>query len=244
MEIRVRFPYPAHEMLNILKLFFEFIFEIFLYVVGLITGILELFFSLDSVNPHPTKKYPIVFVHGWFAQSLLYFFLKRCLEKKGFLVYMANVGHLLNDLDKDAVSLKRFIDKNELKQIILVGVSAGGLVSYRYLQKLAGWTKVKRFISLGTPFKGSLLAQLGGIFLGSARQMTPGSSFLNEIKKEQILQPDKIICIRARYDELVSRSSSLLPGTKQETVICFGHIFFQCASLQTMTLIAEYSNLP
>ncbi len=219
---------------------FEFICEIILYLIGLITGILELFFSLDSLNPRPTKKYPIVFVHGWFAQSLLYFFLKQYLEKEGFLVYMANVGHLLNDLDKDAIALKKFIDRGKLKEIILVGASAGGLVSYRYLQKLNGWVKVKRFISIATPFKGSLLAQLGSMFLGSARQMAPGSNFIDEIRKEKILYPDKIVCVRARYDELVSRTSSQLPGIKQEVVDCFGHIYLQCISQKTMALIADY----
>lgn len=64
----------------------------------------------------------------------------------------------------------------------LVAFSMGGLVSRYYLQRLGGLDRVRRFVTISTPHRGTALAHL--IPNPGCRQMRPGSDFLRDLERD------------------------------------------------------------
>jgi hypothetical protein len=56
----------------------------------------------------------------------------------------------------------------------------------------------------------------------SGRELLPNSSFIKKISQYKILNPDKIICIRAKLDEMVP-NGSVLPGCREVVMNVVGH---------------------
>lgn len=136
--------------------FQEIIFLVFAFVAGLLGYVLPLDKVLGS-----GENGKIVFVHGWFAQNPLFYFLKHYLVREGFRVYMTNFGLHLEDFYLLAKRLSKFIQENDLHDVTLVGASNGAIISLLYLQKMEGWSNVRRFIGVGGPYKGTPLAYFG-----------------------------------------------------------------------------------
>ena len=192
-------------------IFRELIFS-FVYVFG---GLLGFILPLDGVNKKPTRKYPIVFVHGWLVRNTPYIFVKNFLEKAGFAVYMSDLDLELGSIEDSAIKLSRFVEQKKLSKFYLIGDSCGALISLYYLQRLNGWRRVLKFVSVGGPFNGSPLALLAIWFSKAARQMLPNSEFLKELKDVSIKDEDKIICVSAEYDDIVPRWSSQVRGAQK-----------------------------
>jgi len=86
---------------------------------------------------------------------------------------------LLEDL---AAQLQAFIDLTfgSNQPVDVVAFSMGGLISRWYVQKLGGWERVQRLVTLATPHNGTLYAYMP-VNSPGLRQMQPGSDFLNEL---------------------------------------------------------------
>lgn len=221
----------------------------FCLLFGLLSEILSLFifvftiplgfvFPLTGVNKNPTHKNPIVFIHGWLNQNLLFYFLKRCLEKQGYKVFMADFGLLTGNIGQNTQLLSDYIKKNNLGDVILVGASTGAIIGIHYLQKLGGWNKVDRFIAVSGPFMGFPLARIA-FFSKSAKQMIPNSEYLKSLFYEKVKNIEKIVCISSKYDEIVPHESSKIPGAKNEAIEIVGHVNLLAFSNQTHELIAK-----
>jgi len=215
--------------------------ELFFGVFAIISWFLGYFWPMDKIL-RSGESGEIVFVHGWFSQNPLFFFLKRYLVKKGFRVYMTNFGAHLGDLRELADRLSEFIKKNDLDNVVLVGFSNGAIISLLYLQEMDGWQKVRQFIGIGGPYKGAPLARFG-FFSKSARQLLPKSEFLEKLFKNDLVNPDKITCISAKHDEIVPTWSSQLPGVKNEVLPIIGHVYLGAFSQSTYDLVVKYAKL-
>lgn len=222
-------------MNTLLEVFFEFL-SLFLYVLA---GLLGYLFPFTQINNEATKATPIVFVHGWLTQNPLYFFFKSYLEKHGYRVYMTSFGLQAGDFTIYTKKLSEYIYKKKLNQVVLIGVSGGALIAFDYLQRQDGWKRVSKFVSIGIPLKGTFLA-ICCFFLKSARQMTPKSVYLKDLLAEKVKNPDKILCISAKYDELVPQYSSHIPKAKNEIVDIIGHVHLQAFSRKTWVLTMEF----
>jgi pimeloyl-ACP methyl ester carboxylesterase len=200
-----------------------------------------LIFPLSRLNPDPTKQSAILIVERWLSQNPAHFLMKKYLEKKGFKVYLVNFSLFEGDFMASSQSLANFIEKNNLANITLVGISFGSITAYLYLQKYSGWEKVKQFIAIAPPFHGTPRANLF-LYLKSGRQMKPNSQFIKNYLSEKVLNPDKIVCIRALQDEMVPTKSSLLDGVKVEIVRVYGHNNLHTMSKRTFSLISSYTD--
>lgn len=223
-----------HFALGVLK-------EIIFIFISLFAVVLGYLFPLTETNKNPLKDRSIVFIHGLFSQNLLHYFLKRHLEKKGYRVYMTNFGLLTGDIAKNSKLLSDYVTNNNLKDIVLVGASEGAIISLYYLQKLDGWTKVNKFISVGGPFKGFPLARLA-FFSLAAKQMSANSDFLKDLFNGSIQNTQKIICISSKFDEIIPSKSSKIEGAINETLRIVGHINLIAFSNDVHKLIANYAS--
>lgn len=215
--------------------------EILLVLLFPVFDVIGLIFPLSRLNPEPTKDSVILIVERWLSQNPAHFLMKLYLEKRGFKVYLVNFSLFQGDFMDSSRSLAKFIEKNNLENITLVGISFGSITSYLYLQRFSGWEKVKRFIAIAPPFQGTSRANLF-LFLRSGRQMRPGSQFIKNYLSEKVINPDKILCIRALRDEMVPTKNSLLEGINVEIVRVYGHNNLHILSKKAFSLIATWGD--
>ncbi len=204
-----------------MKYALEWLLECLLIALHFPLGILNFIFPNTPVKESRFPS-PIILVERWLKRNPLHIFMKKFLEKKGFLVYNINFPLLKGTFSDSAKSLKQFIEERKLSNVILVGISNGGLTCYEYLTQYAGWEKTKKFISVGTPFQGARL----GFFLPSAaarQELSPKGSYTKSLLEKPAMHADKIYCLGAKYDEMVGHRNSFLPSAKQIVIDVAGH---------------------
>tara|TARA_Y100001968_G_scaffold325546_1_gene366954 strand:+ start:6320 stop:6934 length:615 start_codon:yes stop_codon:yes gene_type:complete len=139
-----------------------------------------------------TKKRPIVFIHGLWNSSKIFNEIFDKLEK--FKVEylaptlthnfgMVSIVELANSLDYEITNKfgkERVID--------IVGFSMGGIIGRYWINKLGGYKRTKKFISIGSPHNGTLTAQLIPKFpFKGISEMKINSSLINELSSENDL---------------------------------------------------------
>jgi len=81
------------------------------------------------------------------------------------------------------------------KEIDILGFSMGGIISRYWLQKFNGYKRARRFISIGSPHKGTLMAQLVPKYpFKGISEMKINSYFLRELEKNDCFLDD-VECI-------------------------------------------------
>jgi len=159
--------------------------------------------------PSSPERAPVLLVPGAFGQDLLYWnVMQYLLERKGHHVYTLTFPTLtLRDLRVSAhllaAKVQEVLESEETSQVTLVAHSMGGLIARHYLQALRGGPSVRRLVCLGTPHRGTY-AGLVGYPLAGARQILPGSPFLQELNDPRNLDTQvPIVNIWARNDLVV-----------------------------------------
>ncbi|ERN40801.1 putative acetyltransferase and hydrolase [Rubidibacter lacunae KORDI 51-2] len=94
----------------------------------------------------------------------------------------------------------------------LVGFSMGGLIGRYYLQRLGGSRRVRRFISISAPNRGTWLAYL--THLPGCQQMRPQSQFLKDLNGDLAwLKQVETTVFWTPFDLMILPAwSSVLPG--------------------------------
>lgn len=140
----------------------------------------------------PTKRPPVLLVHGILGQQVLYWNLFRHrLAEDGFVVHEFRAPrYMFGDLRLAARELAKDIDtvlaKEHATQVDLVCHSVGGLVARHFLQGRKGRAKVRHLVMLGTPHRGTQLASLLTSAVPVARQASPGSLVLEDLERRGI----------------------------------------------------------
>ncbi|MEM9163502.1 MAG: alpha/beta fold hydrolase [Cyanobacteria bacterium P01_F01_bin.4] len=157
------------------------------------------------------ERNPVVLVHGLWNTANIFWKLRSHLENRGWPIHAPNLSPNNGDVGIEVLAqqLHTFIEQQfESRQVVdLLGFSMGGLVSRYYLQRLDGVGRVKRFVAVSTPHRGSMMAWFrqnpGGI------QMRPGSQFLTELNQdEHQLKQLKVTSLWTPFDALVVPASS------------------------------------
>ncbi len=172
------------------------------------------FTNSESLTSSPTstpRVKRVVLVHGFLDTDSCFKMLRRRLEGRGFDCFVPSLKP--NDgrggLEDIAAKLKRDIDVRfgPSEPINVVGFSMGGLVSRQYLQELGGATRCENFITISSPHHGTLTAFLYPSL--GAKDMRPGSLFLNNLRKTQDrLKPIQITSYRTPMDLMILPAKS------------------------------------
>jgi len=154
---------------------------------------------------------PVVLVHGIYDTVAIFRRMKPYLERHRFPVQAiplipndgrAPLDELAGQLD---AQVRAAFGAGET--IHLVGFSMGGLVSRYYVQRLGGIQRVGKFITIGTPHRGTRTA-----FLHSgmgARNMRPGSAFLQDLNRDvEMLERVSFASIWTPLDLMILPASS------------------------------------
>jgi hypothetical protein len=200
-----------------MKTLFQIIKEIILFFSYPFGTLVSLFLK-DEVRQKPT----ILIVETWYTKNVHHRKWKKFLEEQGFQIQIVNFPIHKGTFEESAKKLKDYIEENDFSELILVGISSGGITSLLYLEDFGGWSKVKKFISIASPFYGSPMA-IFSLQTKSGWQMLPGSKLTKEIKKRKIKNLDKIYCIHGKFDEMVPVKSSVLIGATNIQIDIVGH---------------------
>jgi triacylglycerol lipase len=128
----------------------------------------------------------VLLVHGINDSAKSMARMKRFLEARGWHVYSISLRP--NDgsvpFDVMARQLDAFVAAAipSREKFDLVAFSMGGLVARYYIQKMGGYGRVRRFVSISTPNHGTLWAWLSG--RAGVKQMRPNSEMLRDLNAD------------------------------------------------------------
>lgn len=214
----------------------QIVSEILLICFYPILSFVMLFVPPWELRGHGNGK-TIVIVERWLSINLRHLYWKYYLERKGYNVYLANFPLRLGDFHESAQHLDAYLERNELDNVTLVGISSGALTSFLYLHYYDGWSRVNKFISIGAPFKGTWLA-IFLVWLGSGRELLPNSRLIEEIQNITLENLDRVFCLKAKFDEMVP-TGSVLKGAHKITLPVIGHNNLHLQIRTTYRKIAE-----
>jgi triacylglycerol lipase len=170
---------------------------------------------------------PVILVHGFKDDAQKMARLAARLAQAGRQAHCVTVAPALGQVGIDALAsqLAQFVAAKlpEGVRFDLVGFSMGGLTSRYYLQRLGGASRVRRFITLSTPHRGSLLAWF--VNNPGCRQMRPGSEFLKDLANDaHLLKGLGFTSFWTPWDLMIlPASSSVIPDADCRKIHCLFH---------------------
>lgn len=218
------------------RILYQILTEIALIVFYPVLSLVMLFVPAWELRGNGQGK-TIVIVERWLSLNLRHLYWKYYLERKGYNVYLANFPLRLGDFHESAMHLDSYLERNELTDVTLVGISSGALTSFLYLHYFDGWSRVDKFISIGAPFKGTWMAIFLSFF-SSGKELLPNSELIKEISQINFENPNKIYCLRAKFDEMVP-NGTFLAGAHKLTLNVIGHNNLHLQIRTTYRKIAE-----
>ena len=145
------------------------------------------------------KRTPIILIHGLWNTSSIFSSITSKLDDIGIDYLAPTLEHsygmtsiidLTNTLNK--LILEKYGFKKELD---ILGFSMGGIIGRYWIQKFNGYERTRRLLSIGSPHKGTLMAQLVPKYpFRGISEMKINSKFLRELEKNDFFLAD-IDCI-------------------------------------------------
>tara|TARA_B100000700_G_C15050854_1_gene860259 strand:- start:2893 stop:3507 length:615 start_codon:yes stop_codon:yes gene_type:complete len=176
----------------------------------------------------PSKR-TLILVHGLWDNPKIFINLQNTLEINPIELFTPYLPHLMGrkSLFSLALDLDRLINDvcDPDTKIDLLGFSMGGIISRIWIQYMGGFSRVERFFSIGSPHKGTFLAQPtpNCLFEGIA-DMKRGSNLIRKLNSDlSLLKKVECKSYFCRFDLMV------IPGW--DAVLPIGDIY----SLDVMT---------
>jgi triacylglycerol lipase len=171
---------------------------------------------------------PTILVPGWMDNARTLKVLANALNKAGQRAHVCSPqpSDLSMPIPEMAAALAADIDATFGAEmpVNLFGFSMGGLIGRFYLQKMEGWRRVQRFVTVATPHNGTILARFAHRL--GAKQMRPNSAFLKELNGD--LAPLRQIDFTSIWSPLdlmiVPNKSSLMPIGRMRRVMSPAHV--------------------
>ena len=145
------------------------------------------------------KRNPIILIHGLWNTSSIFSCITSKLDDIGIEYFAPTLEHsfgmtsipdltnTLNELILNKYGLEKELD--------ILGFSMGGIIGRYWIQKFNGYKRTRRLISIGSPHKGTLIAQFVPKFpFRGISEMKIKSKFLRELAKNDFFLKD-IDCI-------------------------------------------------
>ena len=138
-------------------------------------------------------------IHGLWNTSSIFSCITSKLDEIGIEYFAPTLNHsygMTSIIDLTNKLNKLILEKYGLeKEINILGFSMGGIIGRYWIQKFNGYKRTRRFISLGSPHKGTLTAQLVPKYpFRGISEMKINSKFLRELARNDFFLDD-IECI-------------------------------------------------
>jgi len=145
------------------------------------------------------KRNPIILIHGLWNTSSIFSSITSKLDDIGIEYFAPTLKHsygMTSIIELTNILNELILEKYGVeKELDILGFSMGGIIGRYWLQKFNGYKRTRRFISIGSPHKGTFIAQLVPKFpFRGISEMKIKSKFLIELAKNDFLL-DGIECI-------------------------------------------------
>ena len=145
------------------------------------------------------KRNPIILIHGLWNTSSIFSSITSKLDDIGIEYFAPTLKHsygMTSILDLTNKLNELILEKYDLeKEIDILGFSMGGIIGRYWLQKFNGHKRTRRLISIGSPHKGTLMAQLVPEYpFRGISEMKINSRFIRELANNDFFL-DGIECI-------------------------------------------------
>lgn len=165
---------------------------------------------------------PIVVIQGIAGK---WGFMRRLVNKisfEGYPIYtVPDLGNNMIPVESGAKIVRSMIDSFDLKDVVLIGHSKGGLISKYLLAHLNKENRIKGAITIATPFGGTKLAHANPY--KAYKELRTDSELIKSLNDKNEVN-DKMICVIPAFDNHVwPQSSCFLPGAKNIQVKVKGH---------------------
>ena len=145
------------------------------------------------------KRNPIILIHGLWNNSSIFSLVTSKLDEFGIEYFAPTLNHsygMTSIIDFTYTLNESIFDKYGLeKELDILGFSMGGIIGRYWIQKFNGYKRTRRFISVGSPHKGTLVAQLVPKYpFRGISEMKLNSKFLRELANNDFFLND-IECI-------------------------------------------------
>ena len=138
-------------------------------------------------------------IHGLWNTSSIFSSITSKLDDIGIEYFAPTLKHsfgMTSIIDLTNTLNKLVLEKYGFqKELDILGFSMGGIIGRYWIQKFNGYKRTRKFISIGSPHKGTLIAQLVPIYpFRGISEMKINSNFLRELAKNDFLLDD-IECV-------------------------------------------------
>jgi len=138
-------------------------------------------------------------IHGLWNTSSIFSSITSKLDDIGIEYFAPTLKHsygMTSIIDLTNILNELILEKYGLEEKLdILGFSMGGIICRYWLQKYNGYKRTRRFISIGSPHKGTFIAQLVPKFpFRGISEMKIKSNFLRELAKNDFFLND-IECI-------------------------------------------------
>ncbi len=146
-----------------------------------------------------SKRNPIILIHGLWNTADIFSSITSKLDEIGIDYFAPTLKHeygmtsiveltnLLNDLILDKYDYEKELD--------ILGFSMGGIIGRYWITKLNGYKRTKKFITIGSPHKGTFTSQLIPKYpFRGISEMKINSLLLRELSRSDYLL-NQINCI-------------------------------------------------
>ena len=146
-----------------------------------------------------SKRKPIILIHGLWNTSDIFSLITAKLDEIGIEYFAPTLEHkygmksiveltnLLNDLIIEKYGYEKELD--------ILGFSMGGIIGRYWINKFNGYKRTRRFLTVGSPHKGTLASQLVPKYpFRGISEMKINSHLLRELSKSDYLL-NEIECI-------------------------------------------------
>ena len=163
---------------------------------------------MTTTVPSP-KRRPLVLIHGLWDTPHLFRRLVQQLDGSNVPLLVPHLPHRLGriPLRTLAEQLDDHIRQSwgDDVEVDLLGFSMGGIIGRVWLQQLGGARRTRRFVSVGSPQRGTLTAQwIPSWFLAGLADMKRGSPLLRSLNADlQSLQGLDCVSYYCRWDLMV-----------------------------------------
>lgn len=173
----------------------------------------------------PTRRPPVILLHGLFQNRSCLLFLRWRLRRAGFdrIVSINTPSWCTLDelVDRLAVTVDA-VRRAGGGKICLVGHSMGGILARCYLQQRGGASHVTHCVTIGSPHRGSKLAPFAVSRLG--RDLLPGSELLTRLNAGPLPDGVRFTAVYSRHDNIiVPADSARLEGADNIELTEIGH---------------------
>lgn len=160
--------------------------------------------------PHPREPH-VVLLPGVYETWQFLRPIAEALYARGYPVHaVAEMGHNSGPVHEMAARVARFLEENDLRGVVLVAHSKGGLIGKYVMGHTRAGERVREMVSVNSPYSGSAFAHV--IPVRTVRHFHPRHPTLSMLNESAEVN-SRITSICSRYDPLINTHEGMSTAT-------------------------------